>query len=209
MTDLRALEYDSLRATIRLRGTLRPALLVFVIAGWAGLTLWVFTTDVVSAATLVPLAVLAAGFEAIYALHVSVERIGRYLQVQYETTPGWETTALSYSQRFRSPGPNGLFSGIFLITTAVNYLPAALSGTVPELAGLGIAHALFVVRVLVAVRRAGRQRVEDLERLRTLLAAQTSAPASAPASGPRAVADRSAANSASTDSSSTNNAPSA
>src|SRR6266508_1150186 len=105
MTDLRALEYASLCASRRVRVTLGPALLVAVMLGWAALTLWVFTTDVVSAATLVPLVVLAAGFEALYALHVSAERLARYLQVEYEeaassspgaspaVAPRWETTA--------------------------------------------------------------------------------------------------------------------
>jgi len=38
------------------------------------------------------------GFEAIHALHVGAERIGRYLQVYYEDAPDaprWETTAMA------------------------------------------------------------------------------------------------------------------
>ncbi len=187
MTDFRALEYDSLRAAIRVRATLAPALLVAVILGWAALTLWVFTTDVVSAATLVPLMVLAAGFEALYALHVNAERLAGYLQVEYEepiassttpltTPPRWETTSLSYRQRFPSPGSTPLFSALFIVATIVNYLPAAVSGTFEELVGIGFAHALVAVRVIMAGRRAARLRGEDLERLRMLLNPTKNAP---------------------------------
>ncbi len=187
MTDFRALEYDSLRAAIRVRATLAPALLVAVVLGWAGLTLWVFTTDVVSAATLVPLMVLAAGFEALYALHVNTERLARYLQVEYEepiasaappltTPPRWETTSLLYRQRFPSSGSTALFSVLFILATIVNYVPAAVSGTVEELVGIGFAHALFAVRVIIAGRLAARLRGEDLERLRMLLSTTKNAP---------------------------------
>jgi hypothetical protein len=176
MTDLRALEFADLSAAIRLRVTLAPALLVAVILGWAGLTLWVFTTDVVSAATLVPLVVLAAGFEAVHALHVSAGRLARYLQVEYEepapvapaVAPQWQTTALLYGQRFAPSGSNLLFSALFFLATIVNYVPAAVSGTPQELAGVGFAHALFAVRILVAGRRAARLHREDLDRFRVL-----------------------------------------
>ncbi len=117
------------------------ALLCFSIAVWAALTLWIFTTDVVSAATLIPLVVLVSGFEALYALDAAI-------------------------------GPGALFAGVFLIAAAVNYLPAAFSGTAPELAGLAIAHGLFAVRLLVARRRAARRRQHDLDRDRSLLSSQ-------------------------------------
>ena len=48
------------------------------------------------------LAILVGGFEAIHALHVGAERIGRYLQVYYEDTPDgprWETTASRKSSK--------------------------------------------------------------------------------------------------------------
>jgi hypothetical protein len=177
MTDLRGLEYDSLRATIRLRTTLAPALLVATFLGWATLTLWVFTSDVVSAATLVPLMLLAAGFEAISLLSSSADRLARYLQVAYEEpivtandAPRWETIALSYRQRFAPSGSNGLFATLFLLATVVNYLPAAVSGTVEELTGLGVAHVLFAIRIVIAVRIAARRLREDVDRFRALLA---------------------------------------
>jgi small neutral amino acid transporter SnatA (MarC family) len=188
MTDFRALEYDSLRTAIRMRMTLAPVLLVVVMVGWAALTLWVFTTDVVSVATLVPLMVLAAGYEALYALHVSAERLARYLQVAYEEpivsgsatpltpTPQWETTSLYYRQRLSPVGSNALFCALFILATLVNYVPAAVSGTVEELVGIGVAHVLFAVRIIMAGRLAARVRSEDLERLRTLLNTTKSAP---------------------------------
>jgi small neutral amino acid transporter SnatA (MarC family) len=188
MTDFRALEYDSLRTAIRVRATLAPALLIVVMVGWAALTLWVFTTDVVSAATLVPLMVLAAGYEALYAVHVNAERLARYLQVAYEqpiasesatpltATPQSETTSLYYRQRFSSIGSNALFSALFILATLVNYVPAAVSGTVEELVGIGVAHVLFAVRIIMTGRRAARVRSEDLERARTLVNPTKNAP---------------------------------
>jgi hypothetical protein len=143
MTDPHGLESDSLRAAIRVRTVLAPALLVASILGWGALTLWVFTSDVVSAATLVPLMVLTAGFEAITALHGRAER-------------AWDTVPLSYRQRFAPSGSNALFPVIFFLATVVNYLPAAVSGTVEELAGLGFAHVLFAIRILFAARRAAK-----------------------------------------------------
>ncbi len=117
------------------------ALLGFIIAVWGALTLWIFTTDVVSAATLIPLVVLASGFEALYALDAGI-------------------------------GPGALFVGVFLMAAAVNYLPAAFSGTAPELAGLAIAHGLFAVRLLVARRRAARRRHHDPDRDRSFLSSE-------------------------------------
>src|SRR4051812_48252260 len=79
-------EYSALRATIRERGTARICLLAAGMAAWGAIA--VATAAVASSpvATLLPLVVLAAVFEAIFALHIGVERIGRYLQVFHETT---------------------------------------------------------------------------------------------------------------------------
>ena len=73
-------EYAALRATIRQRGTLRLLLPVITIVGWA------LATEPLPGPFygLVPLLVLAAGFEAIAALHLNVERVGRYIQVFFE-----------------------------------------------------------------------------------------------------------------------------
>jgi hypothetical protein len=100
------------------RTSTTSALLVLTIIGWATLTLWVFTTDVVAAATLVPLVVLAAGLESVNALR----------------------------------GPT-IFAPLFAVATAVNFLPAAVSGTTEELVGIGLAHAVFAIRLVIAIRR--------------------------------------------------------
>src|SRR5690349_9248460 len=100
------------------RTSTTSALLVLTIIGWATLTLWVFTTDVVAAATLVPLVVLAAGLESINALR----------------------------------GPT-IFAPLFAAAIAANFLPAAVSGTTEELVGIGPPHALFAVRLVIAIRR--------------------------------------------------------
>src|SRR3981081_4833041 len=83
MTAREQVEYRALRATMREPGTAR----VYIFAG--GLTAWgalaVTTAALASTplATLLPLLVLTAIFEAVFALHVGVERIGRDLQVFY------------------------------------------------------------------------------------------------------------------------------
>ena len=91
-------EFTVLRATIASRGTARMVLVPAVIAGWAALAIVVILFGDLPVAALPPLAILVAGFEAINALHVGVERIGRYLQVFYEGAsgaPAWETTAMA------------------------------------------------------------------------------------------------------------------
>src|SRR5512132_3326176 len=90
-------EFAVLRTTISTRGTVRMALLPLTIFAWAVLSAGVFLYAEVPMAVIFPLAVLVAGFEAIHALHVGVERIGRYVQVNYESRedgPRWETTAM-------------------------------------------------------------------------------------------------------------------
>src|SRR5262245_51277 len=77
-------QYRALRATIRERGTARVCVFLGGVAVWAAIAV---TTGAISAppiATLVPLLMLAATFEAVFALHVGVERVGRYLAVFYE-----------------------------------------------------------------------------------------------------------------------------
>jgi len=77
-------EFTVLRHTIASRGTVRVVLLVVTVLGWSALTVVLLLFSTLPVASVYPLAVLAAGFEAIHALHVGVERIGRYLQVYYE-----------------------------------------------------------------------------------------------------------------------------
>src|SRR5262245_62631901 len=96
------------------------------LAAWAAIALTTTAVIAYPIAVLLPLIVLAGGFEAIYAMHVNVERIGRYLQVFHETGGGWEHTAMAFGQRFPARGGDALFSGVFLMATALNYLPMAL-----------------------------------------------------------------------------------
>ncbi len=168
-------EFAALRATIRERGTRRVTLVVLAIIAWAALCLateiWIATP----VATLVPLLVLAAGFEAAFALHVGVERIGRYLQVEYEGAPegpAWEHTAMRLGT---ATGPaagtvDPLFSSLFIFATALNIVPAVLStvgveGGALELGVFGLAHVALIVRILRARSYAARQRALDLAAL--------------------------------------------
>jgi hypothetical protein len=99
---------------------------------------------------------------------VNVERIGRYIQVFHEPDGGWEHVAMAFGQRFPGKGPDALFSGLFLVATALNYLPVALGGTIPELAAAGVLHLLLAVHIGTARSRASHQRQQDLDRFQAL-----------------------------------------
>jgi hypothetical protein len=163
-------EFAALRATIRNRGTVRMILLPVTFGLWAGAAVATTAAIQLPVAALVPLLVLAAGFESIYALYVNVERIGRYLQVFHEPDGGWEHVAMTFGERFPGGGPDALFSALFLMATALNYLPVALGGTNPELVALGILHLVLAVHIGTARSRASRQRKLDLERFETIKA---------------------------------------
>src|SRR5262245_40354855 len=99
--DLAEQEYAALRATIAHRGTVRMVLAPLTVAVWAICALLQLAYSPVPITSFVPLMLLATGFEAVNALHVGVERIGRYLQVFYEEgakeptrAARWETTAM-------------------------------------------------------------------------------------------------------------------
>ena len=161
-------EFAALRATIRERGTVRMILLPVAFGLWAGAAIATTAAVALPIAALLPLLVLAAGFEAIYALHVNVERIGRYLQVFHEPDGGWEHVAMAFGQRFPGRGPDALFSALFLVATALNYLPVALGGTIPELAVAGLFHLLLALHIGTARSRASKQRQLDLERFEAI-----------------------------------------
>lgn len=173
---LRTEEFAALRATIRERGTRRVSLVVATIIAWAALCLATEVWIATPVATLVPLVVLAAGFEATFALHVGVERIGRYLQVEYEGTPdspAWEHTAMRFGA---VAGPaagtvDPLFSSLFIFATALNIVPAVLSvagveGGAIELAVFGLVHLTLIIRILRARAYAAKQRALDLAALK-------------------------------------------
>jgi len=70
-------EFGVLRQTIAARGTVRIVLVPLTLFVWAAVMLVLVLFSELPIAALIPLVVLAAGFEAIHALHVGVERIGR------------------------------------------------------------------------------------------------------------------------------------
>ena len=167
-------EYRALRATIRERGTMRLVVTVITFMAWAALALaW----SSIPAFGLFPLLVLVAGFEVVFATHVGVERIGRYLQVHYETAdglPAWEHRAMDLGGRAGAgSGIDPLFSSVFIIATLLNLIPVGLMsadqgpmlvGSVPlELAIFGMLHLVFIMRIFRARRFAAGQRARDLE----------------------------------------------
>src|SRR4051812_38040687 len=72
-------EYTALRATIRERGTARVCIFAGGIVAWGAVATATAALASTPVSTLLPLVVLAAIFEAVFALHVGVERVGRYL----------------------------------------------------------------------------------------------------------------------------------
>jgi hypothetical protein len=165
-------EYTVLRHTIASRGTVRITLLPVTLIGWsivAG-TLTVLGNN--PAMSLFSLAVLAGGFEAIHAMHVGVERIGRYLQVFYEGSadvPRWETTAMSLGPALPGGGVDPLFTLVFAFSTVLNLLSASIpSPTRLELSVIGLMHGAFLVRLVRARWAASRQRAIDLESYRAV-----------------------------------------
>ena len=165
-------EYTVLRQTINSRGTVRMILLPVTLLGWSALVLTIFIVGGFPVASLVSLSVLVGGFEAIHALHVGVERIGRYLQVYYESesgSPRWESTVTAIGPALPGGGIDPLFSFVFAGVAFINIIPALLpSPTRLELAVIGIVHIGFVVRVVRARGAAARQRAIELESFRAV-----------------------------------------
>ena len=179
---LRVAEYRVLRDTIRQRGSLRVTLAVITFSVWAATVLtvsWLYTLPFFS---LVPLVVLAAGFEAVFALHVGVERIGRYIHAHHEPASHgqarWEETAVG----FRGPGAGAhpLFPAVFAAAALINLTFGLLYGldadaadvfTKPAAETLPIVllHLVFVLRLVAALRFAKGQRARDAEEYRRLL----------------------------------------
>jgi hypothetical protein len=171
-------EFVVLRRTIAGRGTARIVLAAVTSAVWAAFTLALVLFSDVPLATLLPLAVLVGGFEAIHALHVGAERIGRYLQVQYEGTPDgprWETAAMAVGPSLPGGGVDPLFSFVFAGAAVLNLLSMFLvlaEPTLADLGVLGVAHAAFVFRVIRARVAAARQRAVELESFKAVLLRQ-------------------------------------
>src|SRR5215471_276624 len=156
-------EYRALRSTIRQRGTAKVWVLLAGIIGWGALTTATAALASLPVATFLPLLVLAVTFEAVFNLHVGVERIGRYLQVFHEDTTGWEHIAMTFGRPLKGTGTDPLFVALFLVATVLNIVPALLAEPVQlELTVVGTAHLLFILRVLLARHSASKQRAADL-----------------------------------------------
>jgi hypothetical protein len=77
MPDLRELEYTALRDTIRERGSLRMCAILIALLAWGALAIGLLAAQLTAAATMVPVVVLASGFEVSFFVHTGVERVGR------------------------------------------------------------------------------------------------------------------------------------
>jgi hypothetical protein len=141
-----------------------------VFVGWAATAVATAAVITVALSTVVPLLVLAAGFETIFALHMNVERIGRYLQVFHERDGGWEQVAMAFGKRFPATGPDPLFAQLFVFGVSVNFLPAALGGEVIEVAIIALIHLAVIYRIRTAKGLAAKGRAEDLDRFEQLRA---------------------------------------
>ena len=178
---LRVEEFRALRATIRERGSLRLIVTLITFSAWAAAIL---TTSVLLPFTLfslVPLTVLAAGFEATFALHTGVERIGRYIQIHHEpATAGqahWERTAMRFAGS--SGGVRPLMPALFIAAGLLNLTLGVISGLDAEtgplaqdllaVAPVAALHAGFLVRVVMAQRFSDTQRERDRREYERLL----------------------------------------
>ena len=171
----RLAEYEAMRAAIRERGTARMLLVPAAFVGWAALVIAQAAVTIPPLGTLVPLLVLAATFEGVFALHVNVERLGRYIQAFHEKDNGWEHVAMAYSERFPGGGSDPLFARLFIFGASVNFFPAALSGLPLEIVAIGACHFAFIYRVRRAQGTAASLRAEDLRRFEALRSAQSTA----------------------------------
>jgi hypothetical protein len=163
-------EYIALRATIRERGTTRVWIVLAGMSSWAITALLAVALAPSPTATLTPLVLLATAFEITFALHVGVERIGRYLQVFHEGQRGWEHRIMEFGQSpLRLAGSDALFTRYFAFATVMNIIPAAVSAPIAvEWIVIGAAHALFLGRLVAARRTAAGQRAQDLARFEQL-----------------------------------------
>jgi hypothetical protein len=176
LTPREQVEYTELRATIRERGTARVCIFAAGLAAWGALAVATAALAATPLATLLPLLVLAGVFEAVFALHVGVERVGRYLQVFYETADAatqpatavarsWEHAAMRFGRPRGAVAADPLFTIVFALAAVFNVAPALiLDPTRAEQVFVGGAHALFAVRLVAARAGARTQRAIDLAR---------------------------------------------
>lgn len=162
---------------------MRALVTAITFVSWAALSLAAAALFVLPPLALVPLLALAAGFEAIFAIHVGVERIGRYIQRRFETgdgLPGWEHAAMKIgAARQAGGGIDPLMTWPFALAALLNLMvvlimqtdpgpvdeASLMSGGAPpaSFAFFAIVHAAFLVRVFSARRFARGQRERDLQ----------------------------------------------
>lgn len=152
------------------------AILTALVA-WGALALGLLAAQLTGAATMVPVVVLASGFEVSFFIHTGAERVGRYIQVFYEeeqNTTAWETSAMNYGRSFPG-GVDPLFITLFASAAAVNFV--STFGLLTHRPGWMllsfVAHLAFGWRLVNARRLSGSQRGIDLERFRSLRAASS------------------------------------
>ena len=162
-------EYRALRATIRERGTARVWVFAIGLLAWAAILIAALALALPPAVALVPLLVLAATFESVLALHVGVERIGRYLLVFHED--GWERTAGGFGKPAGAVSVDPLFAAIFLAAALLTLLPlVVVAAVVQEWMAVGLAAAAFASRGVAARAACARQRAVDTARFTQLRA---------------------------------------
>ena len=175
-------EYRALRATIRERSTLRLLVALITFVSWSTLALLLWRGGIaVGFGSLATLVILAAGFEAVFAIHVGVERIGRYVQSRYERpadgAPRWEHDAMAMGREVSMhAGVDPIFASLFGSATLLNLVPLVMPGiqwSVPigpfprgpaALLGLLalVMHGMFLWRIRQAKAFARRQRLAEL-----------------------------------------------
>jgi hypothetical protein len=160
-------EYSALRATIRERGTARICVFVAGVVSWASIAVATFALTSTPMAMLLPLLVLASVFEAVRALHLGVERIGRYLQVFHGDEPNqaWEHVAMAFGRPKGAAAVDALFLVPFFLAALVNLgVTFLVRPTIEEIVFVTTAHLVFAGRLLVTRQAAAKQRAVDLER---------------------------------------------
>ena len=173
--EFRLEEFRQLRATIRERSAARVVVSLITFVSWGVLALGLRQSDESMAFGLVPLVVLVAGFELVFALHVGVERIGRYVAVFYEAAPEmpkWETAIAAFgrSAARQTTQTHVLLATEFILATGINLLFAIQPHgyALPESLAMAVFHAAFIARVAQAVRQAARQREMDAAAFRAI-----------------------------------------
>ena len=126
-------EFAALRSTIRDRGTVRMILLPVTFGLWAGFGRRDDRRHPAADRRPGPLLVLAAELRSDLR-PARQRRSASGATCRSFTSPdgGWEHVAMTFGERFPSRGPDALFSALFLMATALNYLPVALGGTPPK-----------------------------------------------------------------------------